>query len=834
MTGALSLAPEHLAPGALATELPPDPFVGLRPFRVQECTIFFGRETVVDDIASRLRSTGVVFVHGSSGCGKSSLIYAGVLPSVARRARRLKRDYRVVQMRPGRTPLRTLAHALTEACGVADQEKVWRILAKGESGAAELHALIQEAGVDRLYLFVDQFEELFRFASSDTTAEAALFAEVVIGLGGGKRDLPWWKTEDLSEEELEASADLLPEPEGPVRLLITMRSEFLGDSVQFPGLPELINRSQYLLPAIGPEDLIRAIREPAFSFDSSVDLDLADRLASDAAGERDPLPLVQHALSRLWSAGREMTLARYLALGGEAAPGVQGSCLNRLLSRHADEVLASTGGGERVAEPLFRALTEVDPQGRAIRRPRVLSELIAVVGPADEEALREMIDKFRAASFLRPFPFEVEGRLAPEQMIDISHETLIRAWPRIADLTLDPETGKGRGWLRREVEDGLFWRALAVQARIFDQNNDACLDAATTDRMEPWFLGVGGNAAWTQRHLIERKGVSPDAEPEWLSVKALIEASAGNRDRKRRRRRISLVILAVFGALFVLSLALTTYYARVAEDRALIAESIALGAKRDAQRRFAYQAVQSEQALQGQASLERQALEPAATTIDTMEGYLWLGSDRIPKIVGGTPSRARPGDSYVVSSAMTLRSAPPNPETYALADGVAPLEQGVAVRILSPPRAFKRDQTQYWAQVQTRAVIPTVFVQFYGGDATDPDALAASRKTVADFAADLQSYAYKVPGQQRLASARGLYEVRYFRAEDLKAAQTLAANCWRAQRKRVGPNAPPPQLKDFRNYSGEKPPAGVLELWVDLGRISTAQAARGAATADGG
>ena len=100
-----------------------------------------------------------------------------------------------------------------------------------------------------------------------------------------------------------------------IRLIVTMRSEFLGECARYPGLSETINQTQYLLPAMTRADLIRAVREPAGLFAAEVGLDLAERLVDEAAAETDPLPLMQHALMQLWSEGADaMTLARYEVL----------------------------------------------------------------------------------------------------------------------------------------------------------------------------------------------------------------------------------------------------------------------------------------------------------------------------------------------------------------------------------------------------------------------------------------------------------------------------------------------------------------------------------------
>ena len=127
--------------------------------------------------------------------------------------------------------------------------------------------------------------------------------------------------------------------------------------------------------------------------------------------------------------------------------------LAELLSDHADKVMASVAPderGERMVEAVFRALTDVNAEGPAIRRPLAFRKLCAVAGATPDE-LRPILDAFRApgVSFITPYdPAPIEDKTP----IDISHEALIRCWRRIG--------AKESGWLQQEVRDGLRWRAL--------------------------------------------------------------------------------------------------------------------------------------------------------------------------------------------------------------------------------------------------------------------------------------------------------------------------------------------------------------------------------------
>jgi hypothetical protein len=521
--------------------LPKRPYPGLRPFAIDEWETFFGREIMTEDVVQRLLRNGLVLVHGSSGSGKSSLVYAGVLPQLERRRRRRNLTIKTGMIRPGRSPLRSLAVELARLCASPtespDVDAMHRILIQGRSARGEIEARIRAAGPNELCIFIDQFEELFRFAREGNPEEARIFAEVLVGLAGAN--------------EADAAPDANEVNSSPVGIftILTMRSEFLGDCTAFPGLAETVNRTQYLLPNMARADLLRAIREPAALYGGSVDWDLAERLVHDATGEQDALPLIQHALMRLWekSSSKSLQLADYMAataLPKDAESPPAGTGMAYILAAHAEEVMRSSLGQDRkdgagVIEHLFRALTDIDNEGRAIRRPQRFDRLSEAFG-ATEDILKPILDAFRAdgVSFVTPYESSSATALTSGNMIDISHEALIRCWPRIADRTIDPTTGRPRGWLHQEFQDGLVWRSLAVQAQMFLANPEACLDPATTEQRWPWFETIKKKPAWALRYLIESKrSPVPRDEPEWQAVEQLMTASYARWQAEKNRTR---------------------------------------------------------------------------------------------------------------------------------------------------------------------------------------------------------------------------------------------------------------------------------------------------------
>lgn len=539
---------------ALECELPPAPYPGLRPFEKREWPIFFGREQTANEVIERIVRQRLVVVHGDSGCGKSSLIYAGVLPTLEQEAVRGGARWLTAFAAPGDAPLWNLARALAPLRGdgsEAEMMAIRRALNLGRDGAKAAAELLRLAPNERVCILVDQFEELFAHAKGAGSTDARLLIEFLIGVQQQR-------------------------PEG-IYAVLTMRSEFLGACAKFEDFAEAVNAAQYLLPRMERSDLVRAIREPATVFDGQITRELSERLIDDAGGTQDQLPLVQHGL---------MLLYRKHVLEGEShgAPGWKlglehyrdsAADLSALLSDHADEIAGRVDpaalstrsgerGGPRPVEDLFRALTDINAEGHAIRRPQTLQRLLDVT-LVKEERLRAIIDAFRVdgVSLLRPYGDAVLGL---DDRVDISHEALIRCWKRIAE----PQDG----WLIREFKNGLLWRSLLVQADSFDIDPSAVLSPTTTRQRAVWL--ERRNLAWCERYgggwdRVQKLLTASLAATKLAEDKAksdmLKEVEAAQSARSKRRLRYGIALVAVLAAV-AFALAAYAFGERKAADLA--------------------------------------------------------------------------------------------------------------------------------------------------------------------------------------------------------------------------------------------------------------------------
>ena len=220
-----------------APRTPIYPFPGLRPFREDEEFLFFGRENQVDSMVDKLAATHFLAVIGGSGSGKSSLVNCGLRPALrAGLMASAGTTWRMAQFRPGSDPLAQMARALAkegvlfsnyQATGLTLTEIVDTTLRMSKLGLIDIFEQAKlEEGIN-LLVVVDQFEELFRYR------------QLCAGQKSGVSEIA---------EQTSAFVNLLLEVKAqtkyPIHVVLTMRSDFLGDCAQFPGLAEAINAGQ--------------------------------------------------------------------------------------------------------------------------------------------------------------------------------------------------------------------------------------------------------------------------------------------------------------------------------------------------------------------------------------------------------------------------------------------------------------------------------------------------------------------------------------------------------------------------------------------------------------
>lgn len=423
----------HGDPGGL------NPFPGLRPFGVDECHLFFGREKHVDEVLVKLSENRFVTVLGYSGSGKSSLMYCGIIPILyGGFMTDTGADWSVVVTRPGHAPLDNLAEALIQNdpsySEASEEDKLIKrtvsssILRGGSSGLIDIARQYKTLTGDNLFVLIDQFEEVFRFRDEDpaNADEATAFIRLLL--------------------EAVESDDV------PIYVAITMRSDFIGESAQYPGLVELINKSNYVIPQMSRDQKRMAIEGPVAVGGGRIAPRLVKRLLREIGDNQDQLPIMQHALMRTWDywkenreKGEELDFRHYNAVGR----------ISEALSQHADEAYEQLSPNHKhVAEVLFKRLTHKGgAETFGIRRPASVRE-VARIAAVDESVVIEVVEHFRQPGLSLLMP-AAGTELYADSIIEISHESLMRIWTRL------------KHWVDEESESAEMYMRISEAAALY-------------------------------------------------------------------------------------------------------------------------------------------------------------------------------------------------------------------------------------------------------------------------------------------------------------------------------------------------------------------------------
>jgi len=455
-----------------------NPYRGLLPFEASHRGVFFGRRSEIDAVVGRLRGEPIVLVTGDSGVGKSSLCRAGVVPAVV--DGELGGAWDAVAIVPGQRPLTALAAALD------DLSLVPRLLDNPGLLAREMRRIADDRG---LIVFIDQLEELITQGDpSEVAALDAGLAALVDGVPG-------------------------------LRLLATVRADFLARISTLPGLGRELSRLLYFLRPLPPERLRDVIVGPAAAVGARFESEaiVEDLISATMEAGSGGLPLLSFALSDLWEA-RDRSLDLISRSAVTAMGGVAGA-----LSRHADVVIGGMVAAERA-------------QARSL-----LLRLVTAMGTRARRSAQELAlgDSARAA-----LDALVKGRLVMVHdddsgpVYELVHECLLTGWSTL------------RQWLDADTA------GRAARER---------LTAAAAEWVR---LGQRNDATWQGRRLEEAVALDPAS----LSAddRAFVAASLLATRRRRMQRW-----LAAFGAVLLVVLAFSTqrYLALRELDAAIAAES---------------------------------------------------------------------------------------------------------------------------------------------------------------------------------------------------------------------------------------------------------------------
>ena len=567
-----------------------NPFPGLRPFEYKESDLFFGRDGQVEKMIAALFTNHFLAVVGASGSGKSSLVRAGLLPALVGG---MMRDYvsrwRVAIMRPGDDPIGNLARSLNKPniSGLSDAEEMAiqinvteATLRLGSRGLIEAIGQTAIPPEETLLIVVDQFEELFRFAreagrdpkqSERYGNDAAAFVKLLL----------------TAREQREVN----------IFVVLTMRSDFLGDCSQFWNLPEAINESQYLVPRLTREQLREVIAGPIALGDSEITNRLVNQLLNDLS-DQDQLPVLQHLLMRIWDECREQRLGVSVD-GGAPVPhrklhtskAIDLCCYEAVggmaeaLSHHADEAFNQLPDDEhrKIAEQIFKRLTEKTEDNREVRHPVAFPEICALIeanygaikkadvdnpsaptGPVTkkiiEARVRTVIETFRETgrSFLMP---PVDLLLTPQSVIDISHESLIRRWKRLVI------------WVEEEAEAARIYRRLAETAALFRAGKANLARDRELQFALDWRTTSNPTEGWARRYHADFQGAMSFLDQSLAAHNAESVAEEARRQTEIRRARLTALVFALAFVVALVTLSVAIFQWRRANTALSVADA---------------------------------------------------------------------------------------------------------------------------------------------------------------------------------------------------------------------------------------------------------------------
>ena len=477
------------------------PFKGLQYFDETDAELFFGREALTADLVGRLRQAltangqagggRFLAVIGASGSGKSSLVRAGLVPAL-KSGRPLadgsspppgSHRWPVHILTPTAHPLEALAASLTRDSVGSHATRTLQAEMAQDPGALALQArkLLSQEGnpgrgrAGRLLLVVDQFEELFTLCADE--AERLAFVNALLDAAG-----------------LDGSQPGAPR-DGPILVVIALRADFYAHCSRYDPLRLALERHQAYIGPMQPEELRRAIEEPARLGSWEFEPGLVDLILRDAGDEPGALPLLSHALYETWihRRGHTMTLESYAEAGG----------VRSAIARTAETVFTQRLTPEQrpIARNIFLRLTELGEGTQDTRRRAALTELVSRPEEASAvDAVMKVLSDSRLVT-------------TGQGTAEVAHEALIREWPTL------------RRWLDEDRQGLRLHRQLTQAAQDWNrlgQDQGALYRGLRLSQVQEWSAAHPDRLSTLERDFLD-------------ASQALAEREAAEREAQRRR-----------------------------------------------------------------------------------------------------------------------------------------------------------------------------------------------------------------------------------------------------------------------------------------------------------
>jgi WD40 repeat protein len=526
-----------------------NPFPGLRAFGIEESHLFFGREGQSEIILEYLAKNHFAAVTGASGSGKSSLIYCGLVPILfGGFVTDAGSNWRIIAARPGNQPVLNLAEAFadteTQKSQVSDEIRlttrnlVFALLRRNSFGLVDAIAQMGLKKDENLLLIIDQFEELFRFKESRDDSLTVV---------------------NETEAFIKLLVNAVHQRKLPIYIVLTMRSDFIGECSQFQGLTALINDSNFLVPQMTRDDFSRAIQGPVAVAGAEMDSQLYQEILNSITEGTDQLPVLQHSMMRTWEfwrkynePGTPLRLRDYEAAGK----------MENALSMHANEAYeVLTEEGKIICKSMFKTLTEKSSDNKGIRHPATVKE-IADVAQASMEAVVAVINEFRSRG--RSFIIPAEHvELTENTVIDISHESLMRVWDRL------------KGWVEEETNSVQMYLRLSEAASLYQLGKTGLWRPPDLQLALNWKKTQKPSLAWAKKYnpAFEKVMVFLDASEKKFLQEEQNKVKLQRRTLNRTRRFA--MAMGIFAIAFMALMAYALNQKNEAQKQTQLAQAYA-------------------------------------------------------------------------------------------------------------------------------------------------------------------------------------------------------------------------------------------------------------------
>ena len=394
--------------------IPPCPYRGLFAFREEDAHFFCGREEFTANLVTAVKSKPLVAVVGASGSGKSSVVFAGLIPWL-RQDTNLR--WQIVSFRPGNNPVDSLAAALVplwqrehnQEDNLASRDnsivelELFLALRRDELALSKLIKSLVKSPRTRLVLIADQFEELYTLS---TQAERQFFLTLLLN-----------------------AVKLAP----AFTLVLTLRADFYGYVLLDRPWSDASQGAIQNLGSMSRSELRSAIEKPAARMQVKLEQGLTDKLIDDVWGQPGRLPLLQFALTQLWSKQQNglLTHQAYSEIGG----------VSSALANHAEAVYAQLSETDKQrVQQVFLQLVRLGEETEATRRLATRDEIKA--------------ENWDLVTHLASARLVVTNRKysTGKETVEIVHESLIKSWGRLQQwLLLDGDFRRWQEQLRAAI-----------------------------------------------------------------------------------------------------------------------------------------------------------------------------------------------------------------------------------------------------------------------------------------------------------------------------------------------------------------------------------------------